>query len=118
MNNSMCGFTACCIAGILLGMAGPSSPAVLAAGADDRCIAVQAAYEVGSSTTKVKVARVDLCGREIIEVLLDITEPVAYQEDPAGSDGGVLSEATGALRRADHACASIISTAISQRLVC
>lgn len=59
----------------------------------DGCIAVHAAYDVGSSTTKVTVARVDVCEGRIVEVLLDESEPVNYQEALSRSDDGTMSDA-------------------------
>lgn len=48
------------------------------------CRVRRAAFDVGSATTKVKVADVDLCRQRIVSVLLAREAPVFYREDVAG----------------------------------
>jgi len=55
----------------------------------------RAAFDIGSATTKLKVAEVDICRQRIIKVLLRGERPVFYRDDVGGSDGRppVFSEA-------------------------
>ena len=51
-----------------------------------KCLITKAAFDVGSGSTKVKVARVDRCRKEILQVLLEDQRPVPYKEDLTTSD--------------------------------
>ena len=44
------------------------------------CIEIRAAFDIGSGTTKMKVAKVDTCEQKIVEMLLQQNEPVGYKE--------------------------------------
>lgn len=81
-----------CVAVACLAAVGLPGACAAASEAEDNCVAVRAAYDVGSSTTKVKVARVDVCQDRILEVLLEESESVAYQEDLSRAEDGALSE--------------------------
>lgn len=48
--------------------------------ADDHCVQVRAAFDVGSGTTKMKVAKVDVCKKKILKMLIDRQKPVPYKE--------------------------------------
>lgn len=61
-----------------------------AAHADPDCIAVRAAFDIGSGSTKAKAARVDHCKGQILETLFEGSEPVPYKEaltQAGGADG-------------------------------
>lgn len=45
------------------------------------CIVTRAGFDIGSGTTKIKVAKVNSCEQRILEVLLDTSLPVAYKDD-------------------------------------
>ena len=45
----------------------------------DDCLKVRAAFDVGSGTTKMKVAKVNVCEQKIVEMLLEKDIPVAYK---------------------------------------
>ena len=44
------------------------------------CLETNAAFDIGSGTTKVKVAMVDSCQRKIVKILLDESRPVPYKD--------------------------------------
>lgn len=79
---------------LLAGWPSPSLRADGLAGVDPHrnCLVVRAAYDVGSSSTKVKVARVDPCSGRIVEVLLDEAVRVDYQSALGGSVDGRLND--------------------------
>ena len=44
------------------------------------CIKTRAAFDIGSGTTKMKVAKVDICKQIILDILLEKNIPVAYKQ--------------------------------------
>ena len=46
--------------------------------ASDNCIKVRAALDIGSGTTKIKVAKVDLCTQKILEIYYKQSKAVTY----------------------------------------
>lgn len=59
--------------------------------AADECSSVRAAFDIGSGTTKMKVARVNSCQQRIEKILLEADIPVAYKEDLEKSSDGKFS---------------------------
>lgn len=49
------------------------------------CLSTRAAFDVGSGTTKMKVATVDTCTQKIVSVIKDEQIPVGYKEDLSAS---------------------------------
>lgn len=47
---------------------------------NDDCLVNRAAFDIGSGTTKMKVAKVNKCKQEIIEMLLEVDSKVPYKE--------------------------------------
>ena len=47
----------------------------------DDCVEVRAAYDLGSGSTTVVVAEVDVCKSKIIRNLLTLKEKVSYRDD-------------------------------------
>jgi len=60
--------------------------AVTNAWADD-CLKNRAAFDIGSGTTKMVVANVDICRQKIIQILEEEELPVEYKEDLGISQG-------------------------------
>lgn len=58
---------------------------------DPACIVTRAAFDIGSATTKVRVAKVDACLQKILEVLHDQEVKIDYKEDVMGSGKSELS---------------------------
>jgi exopolyphosphatase/guanosine-5'-triphosphate,3'-diphosphate pyrophosphatase len=58
----------------------------------NECEVVRAALDIGSGTTKVKVAKVDKCKQKIVEMLLEDQMPVAYKEDLKLSENNSFSK--------------------------
>lgn len=56
------------------------------------CIEVQAAFDIGSGTTKMKVAEVDVCKQSIIKMLLEKDAKVEFKEALETSEDNTLSE--------------------------
>ncbi|MCO4755658.1 MAG: hypothetical protein KC478_14345, partial [Bacteriovoracaceae bacterium] len=66
------------------------------------CVKVKAAFDIGSGTTKMKVAKVDTCLQKIEKILLEANEPVAYKEKLQNNkdnklDAAILDEGLKAL---------------------
>lgn len=57
---------------------------------DKACIYTKAAFDVGSGTTKMKVAQVDVCKKKILKVFLKKQIPVAYKENLVSSKKGKI----------------------------
>lgn len=53
----------------------------------DECLVNRAAFDIGSSTTKMVVARVDTCQQHVIQILAEEEIDVAYKEDLGISQG-------------------------------
>lgn len=51
----------------------------------EACVVRRAAYDIGSATTKVKVAEIDRCLGRVLEVLFADDAPVFYRDDVNGS---------------------------------
>jgi exopolyphosphatase / guanosine-5'-triphosphate,3'-diphosphate pyrophosphatase len=62
----------------------PWKPSSVPAEAGDTCVVRRAALDIGSATTKVKVAEIDVCERVTLRVLLAEEAPVFYRDDVAG----------------------------------
>lgn len=58
----------------------------------DDCYVTRVAYDMGSTTTKVIVARVNVCTQTIEQVISDHTYPIAFFDDVAQSDHLLFSE--------------------------
>lgn len=56
------------------------------------CIKTAAAFDIGSGTTKIKVAKVDVCRQKIIESLYEEDSPVEYKQDLSESFDNKLSK--------------------------
>ena len=56
------------------------------------CIQVQAAFDIGSGSTKLLVAQVDHCNKKIVKVLLEAQKAVGYKEDLKNSNNTQLSQ--------------------------
>ena len=59
----------------------------------DECLITRAAFDIGSGTTKMKVAKVDTCKHEIVEMLLEVDKKVPYKESLKESQNNMLNEA-------------------------
>ncbi len=46
-----------------------------------KCLITKAGFDIGSGSTKMKVALVDKCNRKIIKMLIDTSEYVGYKKD-------------------------------------
>lgn len=70
----------------IVGVTNFSFPA-LAAKNSQNCEKVRAALDVGSGTAKALVAKVDLCQKKVLEVLMDEKTPIAFNQafEAAGS---------------------------------
>lgn len=55
------------------------------------CEAIRAAFDIGSGTTKMKVAKVNTCEQRIIEMLVEAQEKVSYKEALKASEENTLS---------------------------
>ena len=65
---------------------GPAQPGAALPDVDD-CVSRRAAFDIGSGTTKVKVADVDLCDKTLDSVVLAEDTPVFYGVDVAEPHG-------------------------------
>ncbi len=54
------------------------------------CVSVRAAFDVGSGSTKLKVARVDTCRQLIMKYLYDASRKVDYKADLAASENSTF----------------------------
>jgi len=72
---------------------GTASPVAVLPDADD-CVSRRAAFDIGSGTTKVKVADVDLCDRTLEHIVFAEDAPVFYGVDVADTRGEGFAEAT------------------------
>lgn len=63
-------------------------------GSANPCLVRRAAVDIGSATTKVKVADVDLCERRQVRVLFAEDAPVFYRDDVTGAGPVALSPVT------------------------
>ena len=70
----------------------PSNLSRAVAGTRPECVLRVAAYDVGSATTKMQVADVDVCNKVVVARLDRASEPVAYGQDVA--DDGALEPTT------------------------
>ena len=50
------------------------------------CIKVRGALDIGSGSTKIKVAKVNVCSKKIITILMEDSLPVMYADDLRNSD--------------------------------
>ncbi|MBY0413926.1 MAG: hypothetical protein K2Q18_07160 [Bdellovibrionales bacterium] len=57
------------------------------------CQEIRMGLDIGSGSTKIMVAKVDMCEKKILEVLLNESRPVGYNEDLDKSSDGNLSPA-------------------------
>lgn len=65
---------------------GTDEPAETAsAGAQAPCVVRRAAYDIGSATTKVKVAEIDRCAGRTLKILLSDDAPVFYRDEVSGT---------------------------------
>ena len=55
------------------------------------CVSTRAAFDIGSGSTKMKVARVDTCKQLLLEVLLEKETVIAFKEDMK-ANGGSFSD--------------------------
>ena len=53
----------------------------------DSCTKIISAFDIGSGTTKLKVAKVNACTRKIIQTITYMTSPVAYAQDLKENNG-------------------------------
>ncbi len=72
---------------------GPTPPETIVPDVDD-CVSRRAAFDIGSGTTKVKVADVDLCEKTLDGVVLAEDTPVFYGVDVAEPHGEGFREDT------------------------
>lgn len=56
----------------------------------DACLKTQAAFDIGSGSTKVKVAEVDVCQRQLRQVVWESSQAVPYEESMTISSEGKL----------------------------
>lgn len=56
------------------------------------CMIIRAAFDIGSGTTKLKVAKVNLCQNKIVEILLDSNKAVSYKKDLLNSKDSFFSK--------------------------
>ncbi len=74
---------------------GPGSIApVELAPAQSACVVRRAAFDVGSGTTKFKVAEIDVCTHTLLSVLDSDEAPVFYGDDVSRGDSPVFEEET------------------------
>lgn len=59
---------------------------------DSSCLVIRAAFDIGSESTKMKVAQVDTCQHKIVKLLRDVSRKVAYAQDLSESKNGQFSE--------------------------
>ncbi len=59
---------------------------------EDKCIEKRAAIDIGSGSTRLKVAKVDICKMRLGEILLDKQEKVSYQDALQRSKDQTLSQ--------------------------
>lgn len=64
-----------------------------AATSKNSCIKRRGAFDVGSGSTKLKVADVDVCSRKVIAVIFEASEKANYEEDLKSSSNGAFSDA-------------------------
>jgi exopolyphosphatase / guanosine-5'-triphosphate,3'-diphosphate pyrophosphatase len=57
----------------------------------DPCVERRAIYDIGSGSTKLKVADVNFCETKILKVVFEESRPVDYASDHSRSSAGVLS---------------------------
>lgn len=55
------------------------------------CIVNRAALDIGSGTTKLKVAKLDICKSQILKILLESNRAVGYKQDLKQSENNKLS---------------------------
>jgi len=75
--------------------------------AAESCEKIRAAFDVGSGSTKLKVAEVNVCANQITKILLDAKEPITYSDDlaagkPLGRSGfseTIMMQGTAAIAR-------------------
>lgn len=58
----------------------------------DECLKTRAAFDIGSGTTKLKVATVDICNQKIIDILHEANRPVGYKQALKESSNNSLNE--------------------------
>jgi exopolyphosphatase/guanosine-5'-triphosphate,3'-diphosphate pyrophosphatase len=59
--------------------------------ANDDCIEIRAAFDIGSGATRMKVAEVDICKQKIVKVLLEMEQPVEYKQNLSESKDNTIS---------------------------
>ena len=60
--------------------------------AEKKCLENFAAFDIGSGTTKLKIAEVDICARKLIKVINYMTSPVPYAQDMKSNHGKFSEE--------------------------
>lgn len=56
------------------------------------CIQTNAAFDIGSGTTKMKIAKVDICKHKIIKILFESNRSVEYKQALKESKSNILEE--------------------------
>lgn len=56
------------------------------------CHKIRAAFDIGSGSTKVKVAKINICYQKIEEILYEAAQPVGYHEDLTARKTGEFSK--------------------------
>lgn len=56
------------------------------------CLATRVAFDIGSSTTKMKMAIVNVCSQKVVRILAEDDRKVAYKEDLTLSETGGFSD--------------------------
>jgi exopolyphosphatase/guanosine-5'-triphosphate,3'-diphosphate pyrophosphatase len=87
------------------------------------CLTTRAAFDIGSGSTKMKVAQVDTCKQKIIKMLIDHSVPVAYKQALEESKNnqlprsiintGIMAIKSLKLKAAIHSPSSYIAVATS-----
>ena len=57
----------------------------------DKCISTRAAFDIGSGSTKMKVAKVNTCLGKILKIYLEESGPIGYNEDLKKSSNNTFS---------------------------
>ncbi len=60
----------------------------------EKCSRIRAAFDVGSGSTKMKVAQIDICSQRIVKVLEDRSVPIAFEESRRASKNNEIAADT------------------------
>ena len=59
---------------------------------DQDCIETRGAFDIGSGTTRIQIAEVDVCQRKVVSIIFQDSVKVRYRKDLAGKDKKIFSD--------------------------